>query len=62
MDEKEIELNIEELEERIASSAPGSISVVPGEGAVFDDGSPTNAAPPPEVYVNGVLVTPIPKS
>ncbi len=54
MDEKrEMTLNIEELEEHIALSAPDSITVVLVEGAVFNDGSPTNEAPPPEVYVNG---------
>jgi hypothetical protein len=58
MDEKKkVTLNIEELEERIAPSAPFDISVDPGVGVVFDGGR-SDGLPPPEVYVNGDLVTP----
>jgi hypothetical protein len=51
MDEKKkIKLNIEELEERIAPSAPSSIEVDPGVGVEFDVGR-SDGIPPPEVTI-----------
>jgi hypothetical protein len=55
MDKKKIELNIEELEERIAPTAADSITVVFGEGVVFNAVRGDNT-PPPSVYVNGEQV------
>jgi hypothetical protein len=48
MDKKKIELNIEELEERIAPTAPDVISVTSGEGVIFNQGR-GDGIPPPSV-------------
>ena len=58
MDKKKIELSIEELEERIAPRAPDCILIVTGVGADVGGCISPDNVPPPEVIVNGELVTP----
>jgi hypothetical protein len=56
MDEKKkVELNIEELEERIAPTTPDVITVTSGDGVIFNQGR-GDGTPPPSVYVNGEQV------
>ncbi len=62
MDNKKIELKIEELEGRIAPTglAPDCILIVKGVGADVGGCTSPDGVAPPEVIVNGELVTPIP--
>ena len=61
MDKKKVELNIEELEERIAPSVPKCITVVAGVGPDFTSCSPGDSMPPPHMVIelpDGSIIQP----